>query len=369
MSTNSSDEYFGDIHSLIVDREIELLHQLQLKVLEYAELLINCSRLTTVLDCLLAFAEAAKKHDYVRPTMTEQSVLDIKQGRHPLRELTTQSFVPNDAYCRGAEAIDDSVDPSLILLTGANYSGKSILLKQTALIVYMAHLGSFVPAQLATIGITDRILTRVQTRETVAKEMSAFMLDLQQVSMALEVMTAKSLLIIDEFGKGTDATSGAGLFAALMEHLTDPQSIRPRTLVATHFHEVLHPDVMRMSSAIALKHMQILIDDQADDMAEQVTYLYCLADGPSTSSFGLNCAAMCGIPQPVLDRAAELLQITLSGENLVDALTELSEREKEDLREAERVARRFVEWDMDAESDENLLTKLMSIVDGYLLTF
>lgn len=223
---------------MIVDRETELLHQLQLRVLEYRELLTSCSSSLTELDCLLAFAEAAGRYNYVRPTMTNDSVLDIIKGRHPICELLTKVFVENDIFCTGfgldSETeqplfLEETLDlPNLVLMTGANFSGKSVYLKQAALIVFMAHIGSFVPAAQARIDLTDRILTRVRSRESVAKAESVFLIDLQQVALALQLTTPRSLLIIDEFGKGTDAVDGAALFGALVQHLTDPVGIRPR---------------------------------------------------------------------------------------------------------------------------------------------
>lgn len=133
---------------------------------------------------------------------------------------------------------DDSAvhGPSMLILTGPNYSGKSVYLKQVALTVYMAHIGSYVPAESAAIGLTDRILSRVSTRETVSKPQSAFMIDLQQISQALSLATPRSLLIIDEFGKGTDASDGAGLACAVFNYLTSLGSDCPKVIGATHFH-------------------------------------------------------------------------------------------------------------------------------------
>lgn len=130
--------------------------------------------------------------------------------------------------------------PSMLVLTGPNYSGKSVYLKQVALIIFMAHVGCFVPAERAKIGLTDKILSRVTTRETVSRAQSAFMIDLQQISLALNLATRRSLLIIDEFGKGTDASDGAGLACAVMEHLLSLGNERPKVIGATHFHGELY---------------------------------------------------------------------------------------------------------------------------------
>jgi DNA mismatch repair protein MSH5 len=164
---------------------------------------------------------------------------------HILQEQTVPSFVPNDTFIVGGvmhncseteQCNSDPQCPSMLVLTGPNYSGKSVYLKQVALIVFMAHVGSFVPAVSAKIGLTDKILSRVTTRETVSRAQSAFMIDLQQISLALNLATPRSLLIIDEFGKGTDACDGAGLACAVMEYLLSLGNERPKVIGATHFH-------------------------------------------------------------------------------------------------------------------------------------
>lgn len=214
-----------------------------------------------------------------RPQITPDNIIHIKGGRyisfglslelttnfnhsHILQELTVSSFVPNDTFLVGGvgndvsqHEIDQSFDtrsnprinssentytdkesPSMLVLTGPNYSGKSVYLKQVALIVFMAHVGSFVPARSAKIGLTDKILSRVTTRETVSRIQSAFMIDLQQISLALSLATRRSLLIIDEFGRGTDSSDGAGLACAVMEYLLNLENERPKVIGATHFH-------------------------------------------------------------------------------------------------------------------------------------
>jgi DNA mismatch repair protein MSH5 len=182
---------------------------------------------------------------------------------HILQELTVPSFIPNDTFLVGGTGNEASMDefdtshvtanhkqhnfsthgtyahktsPSMLVLTGPNYSGKSVYLKQVALIVFMAHIGCFVPAESARIGLTDKILSRITTRESVSRQQSAFVLDLQQISLALSLATRRSLLIIDEFGKGTESSDGAGLACAVMEHLLNMGTEKPKVIGATHFH-------------------------------------------------------------------------------------------------------------------------------------
>ncbi|KAL9934316.1 hypothetical protein V8E36_006772 [Tilletia maclaganii] len=211
------DAHLGDIHTLIVEREIEHLCALQEAICQHTAALLRTADALAELDCLVALADAAAKFGWVRPEMTEENVLEIYQGRHALQELTVDSFVPNDAYLQGGKAAADEMmhedqdqhvngGQSLLAITGANGSGKSIYLKQVALIVLLAHIGSFVPAQGARIGICDQILTSIQARHSVSRLQSSFLLDVSQVGFASRQCTPRSLVLFDEIGKGTDAT-------------------------------------------------------------------------------------------------------------------------------------------------------------------
>lgn len=251
------DDHFGDLYGIISDREIEISHELAQHVLEYETLLTTASDICGEVDSLLALAQGAKMYNLCRPRVTHENVIHIKAGRHMLQELTVSAFVANDTHIVGGPGERESTDSfrdgfrstpstrststqsrgsSALILTGPNYSGKSVYLKQVALIVFMAHVGSFVPAESARIGLTDKILSRVTTRETVSRTQSAFMIDLQQVSLAMSLATRRSLLIIDEFGKGTDSSDGAGLACAVFEYLLSLGRDRPKVVGATHFH-------------------------------------------------------------------------------------------------------------------------------------
>ncbi|KLT41797.1 P-loop containing nucleoside triphosphate hydrolase protein [Cutaneotrichosporon oleaginosum] len=227
------DEHYGDLQNIIIDLEIEWVQRLieRLEPLEWQ--LMNLGDAIAEVDCLLAFALAVERFGLVRPTMTEQPTLKIKNGWHPLyaMSLGPGQYIGNDTM------LDAGPDPdmaAMTVITGANGSGKSAYGKQVALITYMAHIGSFVPADKATIGICDKIFTRVQTRESASKIASAFMIDLGQVSQALRGATSRSLIILDEFGKGTSPSDGAGLLAGVLTHLLN--GANPRTVVLTHFH-------------------------------------------------------------------------------------------------------------------------------------
>ena len=222
----------------------------------------------------------------------------------------------------------------MLLMTGPNYSGKSIYLKQIALIVYMAHIGSFVPAESADIGLTDKIMTCISTRETVSKSQSAFMTDLQQISMALNLATSRSLLVIDEFGKGTNACDGAGLACGVFEYLLGLSRNRPKVLGATHYHEIFESGFLTPRQELQFGHMDVRIDLGAKEVENQVTYLYSFREGRSVASYGTCCAAINGVAPEVVHRAEELVLLAARGEDLVSACAIMPEEELEEVERA-----------------------------------
>ncbi len=293
--------------------------------------------------------------------MTRENIIYIEGGRHPLQELVVPSFIANDCLLAGgADETDQNLQseaessvlhdpvkyPSTLILTGPNHSGKSVYIKQVALIVYLAHIGCFVPAEQARIGVTDRILTRIATRESVARNESAFAIDLRQVGFAMNFATRRSLILVDEFGKGTNSSDGAGLVTALLSHFSSLGPDRPKVLAVTHFHEIFENQFLRESPEMVFAHMDIHIDYDASGMGDQVTYLFQLVPGRSISSFGSRCAALNGVDEAVVDRAEAIMLLLVQNEDLEVACSRLSDAEAQRLQDAEAAGRSFMEEDI-----------------------
>ncbi|KAJ4468951.1 muts domain V-domain-containing protein [Lentinula lateritia] len=395
------DAHIGDLHSLIVDREIEIIQALLEEILVHDAAMSHACDVCAELDCLLAFADVSRAYDYQRPVMVEDNIIDIVQGRHPLQELVVDTFVPNDARITGGDGyfsiftntteVDTQLEEnhlklwnSVLLCTGANACGKSVYLKQIALIQYMAQIGCFVPAEAATLGIVDKIFTRISTRESVSKVQSAFMIDLNQVSLALRNCTARSLILLDEFGKGTLPTDGAGLLCGVIKHLLARKSNCPKILVATHFHDVFREEILDPKLIpISFLHMQVMFTAARDGSLlepgspsnsltsrslsatlsatkpsssvatqegsrEEITYLYRVMEGLSMDSHAAKCAELFGIPPRLVQRAQYVSQLLSSYEigRLLDE--RMSEKEVLELEEAEAICRRFLGWNLTA---------------------
>ncbi|ROW11409.1 hypothetical protein VMCG_01390 [Cytospora schulzeri] len=351
------DGQYGDLYCMIVDKEIEIIYELGVRILQYEQALDEASDLCGELDSLLALALGAEKYKLTVPQMTTTNIIQIEGGRNLLQELVVPSFIPNGTLLLGGSghgAEDETIVsdvmgdvPSLLVVTGPNHSGKSVYLKQVALIVYLAHIGSFVPAESACLGLTDRILTRIATRESVSRNESAFAIDLKQAAFSINFATRRSLILVDEFGKGTNAMDGAGLVTALLNHFVNLGDEAPKVLAATHFHEIFENNFLLANPCLAFAHMDVRVDLETDNVDDQVTYLFQLKPGRSTSSFGSRCAAMNGVDAAVVDRAEALVLLQAHGEDLRAACARLSEAEAARLEGAEDDSRGFLEMELD----------------------
>jgi DNA mismatch repair protein MutS len=247
------------------------------------------------LDALASLAFTAVQNRWVRPEVSDSLELAIEGGRHPVVEamLPAGKFVENDAFL-------DSTGHQLIVLTGPNMAGKSTYIRQTALIVLLAQTGSFVPAKSARIGLVDRIFTRVGARDDLARGESTFMVEMIEMAQILGAATDKSLLILDEVGRGTSTFDGVSLAWAICEHLA-AGPVRPRTLFATHYHELIQLE----GEFPSVKNFTSMVRETADG----ILFLRKVARGGSDRSYGIHVARLAGIPASVTQRAEEILKV------------------------------------------------------------
>ncbi|WCO02092.1 DNA mismatch repair protein MutS [Psychroserpens ponticola] len=271
------------------------------------------SALIAQLDCLCGFSKLAIDHNYARPILTETYELDIKNGRHPVIEKQlphSEPYIANDVYL-------DREKQQIIMITGPNMSGKSAILRQTALIVLLAQMGSFVPAESATIGLTDKIFTRVGASDNISMGESTFMVEMNETASILNNISDRSLVLLDEIGRGTSTYDGISIAWAISEYLHEHPS-RAKTLFATHYHEL-----NEMSETFErIKNFNVSVKELKDN----VLFLRKLVEGGSEHSFGIHVAKMAGMPQQVIHRANKILkqlEKSHSSEELTDKVKRL----------------------------------------------
>ncbi len=243
------------------------------------------------LDVLAALAQLALERGYTRPAITQDNVLHITAGRHPvLAEQLREQFVPNDVDMQADE-------DRLLIITGPNMSGKSTYIRQAALLVLMAQTGSFIPAEEATIGLVDRIFTRVGAADELTRGLSTFMLEMVETANILNNATARSLVILDEVGRGTSTYDGLALAWSVCEHIA--LRIRCRTLFATHYHELTELE----SILDATRNLNVAVREWADE----VIFLHKIVKGGTDRSYGIHVARLAGVPKEVIDRARAIM--------------------------------------------------------------
>ncbi len=275
------------------------------------------ARVVAVLDCLLSFALVAKTNRYARPEINLSTTLSIKAGRHPVIEKQLppgESFVPNDIYL-------DNEAQQILIITGPNMAGKSALLRQTALIVLMAQMGCFVPADTASIGIIDKIFTRVGASDNLSRGESTFMVEMTETASILNNLSDRSLILMDEIGRGTSTYDGVSIAWAIVEYLHQHNEVRPKTLFATHYHELnqLAEDLVRV------KNFNVSVKEIGD----KIIFMRTLKEGGSEHSFGIHVAQLAGMPNKIVLRANEILHFLEKDKHKNEQKKKLSELPKE----------------------------------------
>ncbi len=280
----------------ILTLESSLFNSLVVELADYiAPIQLNAS-LVGRLDCLLSFARCAQDYNYFRPEINELEIIDIKQGRHPVIERmlpADQEYIENDIYL-------DSHSQQIIIITGPNMSGKSALLRQTALIVLLAQTGSFIPATSANIGYVDKIFTRVGASDNISLGESTFMVEMNETASILNNLSERSLILLDEIGRGTSTFDGISIAWAMTEYIHEHPKVKAKTLFATHYHELNEME----ASFERVKNYNVSVKELPD----KVIFLRKLQRGGSEHSFGIHVARMAGMPKSVVARADEILQ-------------------------------------------------------------
>jgi DNA mismatch repair protein MutS len=277
----------------ILERELEIFERLRTQVAAAASRIQDSARALANLDVIAALGEVATACDYTKPQMSEDGELVIVDGRHPVVErLSTEPFVPNDLSLDGTRQ-------QLLIVTGPNMGGKSTYLRQSALMCLMAQIGSFVPARQARLPITDRLFARVGASDNIARGYSTFMVEMRETARILNTATARSFVVLDEIGRGTATFDGLSIAWAVAERLVTHPRVRPRTLFATHYHELT--DLADAFPTVANAHVV------AREWQDDIVFLRKVLPGRSDRSYGIQVARLAGLPPEVVVRAREIL--------------------------------------------------------------
>ncbi|MGE5351093.1 MAG: DNA mismatch repair protein MutS [Acidobacteriota bacterium] len=287
----------------IADLEYQLFNEIRQSVSLQAEAIQTNAQLIAMLDCYLSFAECAVQYNYVKPNVNDSDVVDIMEGRHPVVERILkpgEKFTPNSYHL-------DNSDTQIIVLTGPNMAGKSVYLRQLGLIVLLAQVGSFVPAREASIGLVDKIYTRVGASDNISAGESTFLVEMQEAANILNNATGKSLILLDEIGRGTSTFDGISIAWAITEYLHENPDLSAKTLFATHYHEL-----NEMATIFPrIKNFKVEVREYGD----KVIFLHKVSPGGADHSYGIQVAQMAGLPEFVTKRAKEILE-NLEGKEL-----------------------------------------------------
>ena len=293
----------------ILKLEEKIIEDIRKKILDHSKALHTLCQSIATIDCLHSLSLLAAQPNYICPDIADDTIIDIKEGRHPVVEkMLNESFIPNDTYL-------DAENQHLIILTGPNMAGKSTYIRQTAILAIMAQVGSFIPAQSARIGMVDKIFTRIGAHDDIVKGQSTFMVEMNETADILNNLTPKSLVILDEIGRGTSTYDGLSLAWALAEHFYQTKA---RTLFATHFHEL----TALADKLTGIKNYNVAVKE----WKEEIIFLHKIMPGSRDDSYGIYVAKLAGIPPAVISRAKHILsQLELKNdlkENLKGNLTQ-----------------------------------------------
>ena len=294
--------------------EYELYSEVRDLIASQIERIQKTAKAVAALDAFASLALVAERNNYVRPKINEKGVIDIKEGRHPVveRMIPNEMFISNDTY------LDDKKH-RISIITGPNMAGKSTYMRQTALIALMAQIGSFVPAKSANIGLSDRIFTRVGASDDLASGQSTFMVEMTEVANILRNATSKSLLILDEIGRGTSTFDGLSIAWAVIEYISDSRLLGAKTLFATHYHELTELE----GKIDNVNNYCIAVKEKGDD----IVFLRKIVKGGADKSYGIQVAKLAGVPELVIGRAKEIVE-ELSDEDITARVSEIASEER-----------------------------------------
>lgn len=303
------DVILGAEDKLIV-LEYELFREVRQKVADEVVRIQKTAKAVAQIDVFASLATVAEQNNYCRPKLNEKGLIDIKDGRHPVveRMIQNEMFVANDTYL-------DNGSNRVSIITGPNMAGKSTYMRQSALIVLMAQIGSFVPAKSAKIGIVDRIFTRVGASDDLASGQSTFMVEMSEVANILRNATSNSLLILDEIGRGTSTFDGLSIAWAVVEHISNPRLLGAKTLFATHYHELTELE----DKLNSVNNYCIAVKEKGDD----IVFLRKIVKGGADKSYGIQVAKLAGVPDNVIERAKEIVE-ELSNNDITEIVQNIS---------------------------------------------
>ena len=294
--------------------EYEIYCQVRDTIAAEVERIQKTAKAVAALDAFASLALVAERNNYVQPNINEKGVIDIKEGRHPVVE----QMIPNDMFISNDTYLDDKKH-RISIITGPNMAGKSTYMRQTALIALMAQVGSFVPAKSADIGLSDRIFTRVGASDDLASGQSTFMVEMTEVANILRNATSKSLLILDEIGRGTSTFDGLSIAWAVVEYISDTKLLGAKTLFATHYHELTELE----GKVSNVNNYCIAVKEKGDD----IVFLRKIVKGGADKSYGIQVAKLAGVPELVIERAKEIVE-ELSNEDITARVSEIAVKEK-----------------------------------------